>query len=247
VVGADRTKLRGSWPNVREESAGTGGKSVHGVAEGRTPVILALAARHPALWHCCFIGAWPGICVHGLQSVASLAELAQVPSQLRGHMLRQRRTQSERLELPDGHQAVLRDQAPLRSRKLGRHLEDMGEEDWFTLLNARVFLFTQERHVRRLLAAYADEGQDVIKLKTSALLAACGDRVEVATVNSGALPRTSSPSRGRRTFVPLATFPANNVAMIQEVTVLGGINDIQPLTTSVIRHHPDGTKRRIWP
>jgi hypothetical protein len=35
--------------------------------------------------------------------------------------------------------------------------------------------------------------------------------------------------------------------MIQEVTVLGGIENIQPLTTSVIRHLPDGTKRRIWP
>jgi hypothetical protein len=217
------------------------------VAGGQTAAAAALATRYPALWHCCFIGAWPGICAYGLQSVASLAELAQVPAPLHEHIIQQRRTRSERLELPDGHLAVLRDQGPLRSRSLERHLKDIGEEAWLALLNARVFLFTRTGHVQRLLDAYKTEGQDVIKLKTSALLAACADRVEVTTINAGALPRTISPSRGTDTFVPLAAFPADKVAAIQEVTVVGGIENIQPLTTSVIRHHPDGTKRRIWP
>jgi hypothetical protein len=217
------------------------------VAGGRTATAAALAARYPALWHCCFIGAWPGICVYGLQSVGGLAELAQVPAPLRERIVQQRRTRPERLQLPDGHQAVLRDQGPLRSRNFERHLKDLDVEAWLALLNARVFLFTRERHVQRLLEAYKSEGQEVIKLKTSALLAACAGRVEVTTINSGALPRTTSPSRGTDTFVPLAAFPADKVATIQEVTVLGGIDNVQPLTTSVIRHVPDGTKRRIWP
>lgn len=136
--------------------------------------------------------------------------------QLREHIIQQRRTRSERLELPDAHQAVLRDQGPLRSRSFERHLKDIGVAAWLTLLNTRVFLFTRERHVQRLLEAYKTEGQDVIKLKTAALLAACADRVEVTTINSGALPRTTSPSRGTDTFVPLATFPAGKVAAIQE-------------------------------
>ena len=217
------------------------------VGEGRTAAAAALAARYPALWHCCFIGAWSGICAYGLQSVADLAELAQVPVQLRERIIQQRRPRAERLELPDGHQAVLRDQGPLRSRNFERHLKSIGAKAWLALLNARVFLFTQERHVQRLLEVYKSEGQEVIKLKTAALLAACADRVEVTTINSGALPRTTSPSRGTDTFAPLATFPADKVATIQEVTVVGGIENIQPLTTSVIRHRPDGTKRRIWP
>jgi hypothetical protein len=91
------------------------------------------------------------------------------------------------------------------------------------------------------------EGQDVIKLKTAAVLAACHGRVEVTISNSGALPRRTHPSQGRGTFVRLATFPADKVATIKEVTVLGGIDIVQPLTSSVIRHHPDGTKQRIWP
>jgi hypothetical protein len=217
------------------------------IDEGRTAAAVALASRYPALWHCCAIGAWPGICAYGLQSVASLTELAQIPPPLRKHIVQERRTRSEQLELPDGHQAVLRDQGPLGSRRLERHLKNIGEEAWLALLNARVFLFTRQRHVQRLLDAYANEGQDVIKLKTSALLATCAGRVEVTTINSGALPRTTSPSRGPNTFAPLATFPANEVATIQEVTVLRGIDNIQPLTTSVIRHYPDGTKRRVWP
>ena len=131
--------------------------------------------------------------------------------------------------------------------QLERHLKDIGEAEWLALLNARVFLFTREPDVRRLLDAYKTEGQDVIKLKTAALLAACQDRAEVTTSNSGALPRTTGPSRGHDTFTPLATFPANKVATIKEVTVLGGIDDVQPLTSSVIRHQPGGTKRRIWP
>jgi hypothetical protein len=217
------------------------------VGEGRTVAAAALAARYPALWHCCFSGAWPGICAYGLQSVASLAELAQVPARLRERLIHQRRTRSERLDLPHAHQAVLRDQGPLSSRSLEHHLKGIGVEAWLALLSARVFLFTRERHVQRLLVAYKADGQEVIKLKTAALLAACAGRVEVTTINSGALPRTTSPSRGADTFVPLETFPADKVAAIQEVTVLGGIENIQPLTTSVIRHVPDGTRRRIWP
>ncbi len=217
--------------------------------EGQTAAATALAARYPALWHCCFIGAWPGICAFGLHSVASLTELAAAPAPLRKHVVQELRTHPERLELPDGHHAVLRDQAPLRSRRLERHLKDIGEADWLALLNARVFLFNREPDVRRLLGAYKDkaEGQDVIKLKTAALLAACQGRVEVTTGNSGALPRTTGPSRGRDTFMPLATFPANEVGTIKEVTVLGGIDNVPALTSSVIRHHSDGTKRRIWP
>jgi hypothetical protein len=214
---------------------------------GRTATAAALAARYPALWHCCFIGAWPGICTYGLQSVASLAELAQVPAPLRERITQQRRARSERLELPDAHQAVLRDQGPLHSGSFEQHLKGISVEAWLALLNARVFLFTRERHVQRLLEAYRTEGQEVIKLKTAALLAACADRVEVTTINSGALPRTTSPSRGTDTFVPLAAFPADKVTTIQEVTVLGSIDNIQSLTTSVIRHAPNGAKRRIWP
>jgi len=110
-----------------------------------------------------------------------------------------------------------------------------------------VFLFTQEAHVQRLLKAYADRGQDVLKLKTASLLAAYEGHIEVSTRNSGALPRTSQPSRGRHTFVPLADFPADQVAAIQEVTILGGIDQIEPFVTNVIRYRPDGSKHRIWP
>jgi hypothetical protein len=112
---------------------------------------------------------------------AAVAALAAAPAPLRKHITQELRIRSEYLELPDGHHAVLRDQRSPGSRRLERHLKDIGEAEWLALLDARVFLFTREPDVRRLLDAYKAEGQDVIKLKTAALLAACQGLVEVTT------------------------------------------------------------------
>jgi hypothetical protein len=193
------------------------------------------------------MGAWAGIQAYGLQSATRLAELAEIPAAQREQLMRELRAEVERLELPNGAHAVLRDQHPLVSRRLTHHLKDMSEEHWLELLNGRVFLFAQERHVKRLIGTYVDQGQDVIKFKSASLLAAYEGRIEVTTGNSGALPRTAQPSRGRDTFMPLAAFPSDRVAAIQEVTIPGGIDRVVPFVTSVIRHYPDGSKRRIWP
>jgi hypothetical protein len=72
----------------------------------------------------------------------------------------------------------------MRSRSFEDHLKGISVAAWLALLNARVFLFTQQRYVQRLLKAYKTEGQEVIKLKTAALLAAYADRVEVTTINA---------------------------------------------------------------
>jgi hypothetical protein len=211
------------------------------------PSAVALSRRWPALWHCSFAGAWPGIQLYGLQSTARLLELAKVPAAQRRQLMLLPRAEVGRVQLPNGAQAVLRDQHPLASRRLSRALRDMNQDQWLQLLNARVFLFTQEPHAQRLLKAYADQGQDVLKLKTTSVLAAYAGQIEVSTRNSGALPRTSQPSRGRHTFVPLADFPPDQVAAIQEVTILGGIDQIEPFVTNVIRYRPDGSKLRVWP
>jgi hypothetical protein len=208
---------------------------------------VALSRRRPALWHCTFMGAWPQIQAYGLLSVARLVELAKSPVVQRQQLMLMPRADVWRVQLPNGGQALLRDQHPLHSRRLHRYLDEMSQEQWLQLLNARVFLFTQELHVQRLIKAYSDQGQDVLKLKTASLLAAHEDQVEVTTRNSGALPRTSQPSRGPNTFVLLAEFPPDRVAAIQEVTILGGVERIEPFVTNVIRYHPDGSKRRIWP
>jgi hypothetical protein len=176
-----------------------------------------------------------------------LLELAKVPATQRQQLLLLPRAEVSRIQFPNGAQAVLRDQHPLSPRRLRHALQDLSQEQWMELLNARVFLFTQEPHARRLIKVYADQGQDVLKLKTASFLAAYEGHIEVSTRNSGALPRTGQPSRGRHTFVPLANFPPDQVAAIQEVTILGGIDQIEPFVTNVIRYRPDGSKYRVWP
>ncbi len=208
---------------------------------------LALSRLRPGLWHCAFMGAWAGIQAYGLQSATRLVDLAKLPTAQGQELIRAPRPTAERLGLPNGGQAILRDQHPLHSRRLAHHLNDVSAEEWLHLLNARVFLFTHQRHAQELAEVYSAQGQDVLKLKTASLLAAYEDQVEVTTINSGALPRTAQPSRGRDTFVPLAAFPAERVAAIQEVTILGGIDRIVPFVTSVVRHRPDGSKHRVWP
>jgi hypothetical protein len=39
----------------------------------------------------------------------------------------------------------------------------------------------------------------------------------------------------------------DHVTAVQEVTILGGIDQVEPFVTNVIRYRPDGSKHRVWP
>ena len=64
-----------------------------------------------------------------------------------------------------------------------QHLDGVDAAAWVAMLNARVWLFTQQKHLTTLLSRYVPAGgQDVLTFDTARLLRAASGRLEVAAV-----------------------------------------------------------------
>lgn len=185
-------------------------------------------------------GSWPSIARHGLLSAAALVERWEVARPgIRSSLLDQRRPDSAVLEHPEHGIAVVRDHKPIHDGSLVDALVDMTPEQWFEVLNERVFFFLQKRRLESLLGAYSKAPQIVITVNTASLVATHEDRIELCRINSGFAQPHNKVARGRRSFLPIAEYPhlERKVALksatdIAELTVLGGVPDI---TNHVIR------------
>ncbi|MBO0747554.1 MAG: hypothetical protein J2O47_04355, partial [Acidimicrobiaceae bacterium] len=138
------------------------------------------------------------------------------------------------------------DQRVLMRSRIETHLDGIGLGEWLAILDERVHLFARQKELTALLTRYQGEGQDLLVFDTPRLLASAGDRVEVATVVTAAPePWASCRCRGRDTFVPLALFE-DSVEDIEEVTIVGGLEDVTSLVSRVVRHHPDRSTEVVW-
>jgi hypothetical protein len=71
----------------------------------------------------------------------------------------------------------------------------MTVEQWFAVLNERVFFFLQRKRLDALLGAYKREPQLVITLDTASLVAAYESRIELCKFNSGFAQPHAEPSK----------------------------------------------------
>jgi hypothetical protein len=199
----------------------------------------ALAKIRPVLFHATAYGAWDSISVSGLRTAAKLvADAGRTPPA-------GLRETSVELSV-DGAIAHLRDQRLLQRSRIDTHLDGIALADWLAILDERVHLFARQKDLTAMLTRYQADGQDLVVFDTARTLAAAGDRVEVATVASGAPePYGACRCRGRDTFVPLPLFE-DPPADIEEVTVVGGLEDVGPLVNRVVRYHPDRTTEVVW-
>jgi hypothetical protein len=121
------------------------------------------------------------------------------------------------------------------------HLDGVDLGQWLEILNQRAFFFARQKDLTTFLGRYREMGQDVLVFDTARLLTAAKGRVEVATVGSTApVPWERCPCRNRSTFLPIDSF-AGDVADIQEITVIGGVEQVPDLVVRVMRYHPDRT------
>jgi hypothetical protein len=194
----------------------------------------ALGALRPSLFHATAYESWPSIASFGLRTARQLADEAgvQLPSGLRPGPLD--------VSVAGGI-ARIRDQRAMDRAKIDDHLDEITLEQWLAIMNERAFLYARQNELTTLVNRYRPEGQDVILFDTPKLIRAMVEQIEVTTV-SAASPQqwATCPCRGRETFVPLPLFE-EAVADIQEVTVVGGIAEVDGLVRRVIRHHPDGS------
>ncbi len=125
---------------------------------------------------------------------------------------------------------TLRDQEPLFARKDLSSILDKGLDvsGWIHLLNERVYFFTDETSMQKLLDKYVqkDGAQDVIWLSPLKFLEAAGLRLELTSQNTGAIARRSSTQKTADAFAPLWRFTDRKPA---EATILGGLDDLSPV------------------
>ena len=112
---------------------------------------------------------WDSIRKHGLLSTSRLLDLFEVPAEDRYSIERQRRSANVILEHPIHGRAVVRDQKPLNEKKLQRCLnDDTTPEEWYTILNAKVFFWLDPERLKGLreARAYRDNPQTYLTLDT---------------------------------------------------------------------------------
>jgi hypothetical protein len=198
-----------------------------------------LSARYPELYHVTGCGAAPGILRHGLLCTSSLLELFDAEEALRTQALSQRRVASISLQHAALGSAQIRDQIPLSLKRLEGALTDMTVQQWLVLLNSLCFFWPTTGRVKRLLGAphYAELEHDVLVFDTAALIAAHGERVRLAAINTGATRPFARP-RGRDTFLALGEFPL--AERIGRVGVAGAVAEV-----AVVEHVPDARELHV--
>lgn len=176
-------------------------------------------------------GVWEQISRYGFQTAEQLILEADLSDEERQRLLSEPRREAVRLHVR-GQDVTLRDQGPLFARKDLKSVLDSGLDvsDWVHLLNQRVYFFTDQTSMQKVLDKYlqVDGAQDVVWLSPLKLLETEGLQLELSSQNTGAIARRSGPQTTAETFVPLFRFPDRKPA---EVTALGGFDDL----TSVFR------------
>lgn len=163
-----------------------------------------LAARHPRLFHQTDPSAWPLIEAHGLLPASELVRRAGADVEA---LTRTRRPREVRLDADFGR-VTINDNIPLSERALEGCLTDgLTPADWCATLAARVFFWTEERHLARLLDARTNRKRPrlVLVLDTLSFARAHVSRIELSPINSGSTIRKPAP-RGLHTFAPMRAF-----------------------------------------
>ena len=88
-------------------------------------------------------------------------------------------------------------------------LSDLTVEEFLTLLNNRVFMWTHPSRLTRLLGAtaYRDSVHEVLVIDTALLVETYADSIRLTGMNTGATIFPNSPTRGAESFMPISDFP----------------------------------------
>ena len=148
-----------------------------------------LVEMHPQLYHMAELGSWPSIEQHGLLSTMALLDLFGVDLDTRQSLTRHRRPAKVRIEHQELGIAAIRDNKPIRDALLDRCLVGMPKEDWYELLNGRVFFWLTRRQLNKFLCAraYRDETQTVLTISTEHLIERQRKNIRLSPINSGAI------------------------------------------------------------
>lgn len=212
-----------------------------------------LTARFPRLYHMAHVGSWASIQTHGLLSTSALLDLFDFPTgPAREAIETARRPETVSIKHPTHGEAAIRDNKPLSNSKLEACLDGMTLEEFYRMLNNRVFFWLTEKRLQTLLhaRAYRDQQHTVLTVDTARLVEHYEQQITLSPINSGSTAYRAMP-RGPWTFQPIATYDFDGrrairapTEAIAELAVSGGVPDIMNLlVTAEIRQ--DGQQTDI--
>ena len=209
---------------------------------------------HPILFHMAESQSWSSIRQHGLLSTTTLLDLYEYSGEQRQVIEASRRPESITIRHPVHGTAVIRDQKPMTDSNLRRALHDgLTPEDWYRLLNSRVFFWLTEGRLHRLLKAgtYSGKSHDVLFVETRPLVQNYSHRITLSPMNSGNT-RPYPHKRGRNTFLSIDNYPYSQERKkrprepVVELAVEGGVPDIAEYVIEVSEMRDGRRLRTIW-
>ncbi|SKB28052.1 DUF7002 family protein [Sphingopyxis flava] len=147
-----------------------------------------LITNCPTLYHMAERGSWTAIREHGLLSTSALMDLYGIEGVAREQIERMHRPKSVAITADGLPGAVIRDQIPMSDSGLIRALPArLKPQDWYGLLNSRVFFWLSIERLHKLTdaKAYRDHEHDVLEIDTRALIDAHRASITLCPINSG--------------------------------------------------------------
>jgi hypothetical protein len=200
--------------------------------------INSLIATHPRLFHMAEDGSWPSIQTHGLLSTSALLTKWEYPEKEKEAICCKHRPKNITIEHRVYGKAVIRDQKAIDPSRLRRCLVDMTEEEWYRLLNSKVFFWLDWTPLVWFLGAinYINKPHVVITVETRRLVGKYADKITLSAINTGSTyPRINQINpepRGRDTLKPISQY---QMASARELAVDNSVEDITQFAISVDR------------
>jgi hypothetical protein len=200
-----------------------------------------LIARYPRVFHMTEAGSWDQIRRVGLLSTNAIARRTRRGDKEVLALVRSHRPEKTSIDVPGVGTVVLRDQRPMHPTRLQRALVDgTTPAEWYELINAKVFFWTQEKRLLGLLNSRdnRDFEHDVLTLDTAMLLEDYASKATLCRMNSG----NTWPwphARGRADFMSIGGYPAGArgvpVKEVVELTIEGHVEHISRYVVEVRR------------
>lgn len=169
---------------------------------------------------------------HGLLSTQRLVELS---TNVDRSMLRQHRPEGTYLDVG----AFIRDQSNMQRKSIERALRSgVTPEDWFELLNSKVFFWLDLDRLNCHRAACKNQKQVVLAIDAHRMLDEYAPLASVSPINSGHAMRTAVP-RNLSTFVPYKKWVESGWDSEQVPGVSRRRGALWPAELAVTGHIPD--------
>ena len=169
-----------------------------------------LIERYPYVYHMAEAGTWPSIQQRGLLSTTAALDVLGVSGAQREVLEGAHRPAMFSLHPGAPDNIVLRDQRPMPPGRLAQALPPhITTEQWYRLINSKVFFWVSTERLSRLLNSYDAYEHDVLRVDTASLLGAHAARTFLCHMNSGntlPIPHFRDPSIFKR----IEDYPVNS-------------------------------------